>query len=54
MDFRNSDAGRQMALANVEAVWDTEIEARVRAVREGRVEGVPYEQVLTRVDRRLA
>jgi putative addiction module component (TIGR02574 family) len=40
--------------ADVEAAWEAEIEARVRAVREGRVEGIPYEQVLARVDRRLA
>jgi putative addiction module component (TIGR02574 family) len=39
---------------DVEAAWETEIRARVRAVKEGRVEGVPYDQVLARVDRRLA
>jgi putative addiction module component (TIGR02574 family) len=38
----------------VEAAWEAEIQARVRAVKEGRVEGIPYEQVLARVDRRLA
>jgi putative addiction module component (TIGR02574 family) len=40
--------------ADVEAAWETEIEARVRAVKEGRVEGIPYEQVLARVDSHLA
>jgi putative addiction module component (TIGR02574 family) len=40
--------------ADVEAAWETEIEARVRAVKEGRVEGIPYEEVLARVDSRLA
>ncbi len=40
--------------ADVEAAWDVEIQARVRAVQEGRVEGIPYEEVLARVDRRLA
>jgi putative addiction module component (TIGR02574 family) len=40
--------------ANVEAAWEAEIEARLRAVQAGRVEGIPYEQVLARVDRRLA
>jgi putative addiction module component (TIGR02574 family) len=40
--------------ADVEAAWEAEIAARLRAVREGRVEGIPYEQVLARVDRRLA
>jgi putative addiction module component (TIGR02574 family) len=40
--------------ADVEAAWEAEIDARVRAVKEGRVEGIPYEEVLARVDRRLA
>ena len=40
--------------ADVEVAWDVEIQARVRAVQEGRVEGIPYEEVLARVDRRLA
>ena len=40
--------------ADVEAAWDAEIQARVRAVKEGRVKGIPYEEVLARVDRRLA
>ncbi len=40
--------------ADVEAAWEAEIQARLRAVREGRVQGIPYEEVLTRVDRRLA
>ncbi|MEK7674314.1 MAG: addiction module protein, partial [Verrucomicrobiota bacterium] len=35
--------------ADVEAAWDAEIQARVRAVEEGRVEGIPYEQVLARI-----
>jgi len=39
---------------DVEATWEAEIRARVLAVNEGRVEGIPYEQVLARVDRRLA
>ena len=39
--------------ADVEGAWDTEIQARVRAVEEGRVQGIPYEQVLTRIDQRL-
>jgi putative addiction module component (TIGR02574 family) len=40
--------------ADVEAAWEAEIQARLRAVKEGRVQGIPYEQVLARVDRRLA
>jgi putative addiction module component (TIGR02574 family) len=39
---------------DVEAAWDAEIRARVRAVEEGRAEGIPYQQVLARVDQRLA
>ena len=39
--------------ADVEAAWDAEIQARVRAVEEGRVEGIPYEQVLARIYQRL-
>ena len=37
----------------IEAAWEEEISARVKAVEEGRVKGIPYEQVLDRVDRRL-
>ncbi|MBX3745225.1 MAG: addiction module protein [Verrucomicrobiae bacterium] len=33
--------------------WDAELSERVHAVQEGRTEGIPYEQVLARVDRRL-
>ena len=40
--------------ADVEAAWDAEIQARVRAVKAGRAEGIPYEEVLARIDRRLA
>ncbi len=39
--------------ADVEGAWDAEIKARLRAVQAGRVEGIPYEQVLARVDKRL-
>jgi putative addiction module component (TIGR02574 family) len=40
--------------ADVEAAWEAEIQARLRAVKEGRVQGIPYEEVLARVGRRLA
>ena len=40
--------------ADVEAAWETEIQARLRAVRDRRVEGIPYEEVLARIDRRFA
>ncbi len=36
--------------ADVEAAWEAEIQARGRAVKEGRMEGIPYEEVLARVD----
>ena len=39
---------------DVEANWEAEIQARLGAVKEGRVAGIAYEQVLARVDRRLA
>jgi putative addiction module component (TIGR02574 family) len=38
----------------VEEMWEAEIQARLRAVKEGRVQGIPYEQVLARIDRHLA
>ena len=38
---------------DVAEAWDAEISERVRAVQEGRTDGIPYEQVLARVDRRL-
>jgi putative addiction module component (TIGR02574 family) len=37
----------------IEAAWEEEICARVKAVEEGRVSGIPYEQVIERVNRRL-
>jgi len=38
---------------NVQAAWEAEIQARVRAVNEGRVAEIPYDQVLARIDRRF-
>ena len=38
---------------DIQQTWDTEISERVRAVQQGRTEGIPYEEVLARVDRRL-
>jgi putative addiction module component (TIGR02574 family) len=40
--------------ADIDAAWETEIQARIKAVKEGRIEGIPYEEVLARVDRRFA
>ncbi len=38
----------------VEAAWEAELRERVLAVEQDRVEGIPYEKVLARVDQRLA
>lgn len=39
---------------DVEEIWEAEIEARLQAVKEGRVQGIPYEEVLARINRRLS
>jgi hypothetical protein len=39
---------------NIEGAWTAEIQERVRAVEEGCTEGIPYDQVLARIDQRLA
>jgi hypothetical protein len=38
----------------IDAAGDVEIRERVRAVEEGRIVGIPYDEVLARIDRRLA
>jgi len=38
---------------DVQQAWDAEITERVRALQEGGTNGIPYEQVLARVNRRL-
>jgi putative addiction module component (TIGR02574 family) len=47
------DLDQQEANPAIEAAWEEEIRARVQAVEEGRVKGIPYGQVLDRVNRRL-
>lgn len=37
-----------------EAAWDAEIRDRVQAIDEGRVTGVPYEDVMREAESRLA
>ncbi len=37
-----------------EAAWDSEIADRIRAIDEGRVTGVAYEEVMRAAERRLA
>jgi len=39
---------------DIETAWDKEIQERVQAVEQGEVEGIPYDQVLARIDQRLA
>ena len=36
-----------------EAAWDTEIRDRIRAIDEGRVSGIPYEDVMRDAEQRL-
>ncbi len=36
-----------------EAAWDSEIRDRIRAIDEGRVAGVPYEEVMRLAEERL-
>ena len=38
---------------DAEAAWDSELGERIRAVDEGRVAGVAYEDVMRAVERRL-
>ncbi len=37
-----------------EAAWDLEIRDRIRAIDEGRIVGVPYEDVMRSAEERLA
>jgi putative addiction module component (TIGR02574 family) len=37
-----------------EAAWDLEIRHRIRAIDEGRVAGIPYEDVMREAEDRLA
>jgi putative addiction module component (TIGR02574 family) len=39
---------------DAEAAWDSEIGDRIRAVDEGRVTGIAYEDVMREAERRLA
>jgi putative addiction module component (TIGR02574 family) len=39
---------------DAEAAWDSEIRDRIRAVDEGRVTGIAYEDVMREAERRLA
>ena len=37
-----------------EAAWDNEIRDRIRAIDDGRVTGIPYEDVMREAERRIA
>jgi putative addiction module component (TIGR02574 family) len=37
----------------VEAAWDAEIRERIRAIDEGREEGIPHEDVMRAIEERL-
>ena len=39
---------------DAEAAWDSEMRDRIRALDEGRVAGVPYEDVMRSAEARLA
>ena len=39
---------------NAEVAWDVEIRDRIRAIDEGRVVGISYEEVTREAERRLA
>jgi len=45
-DDSNSEDG-------IDEAWDAEIPDGVRTVDKGRAAGIPYERVLTQIDRRL-
>lgn len=37
----------------ISAAWENEIQARIRAIDEGRVVGIPHEEVMRRIELRL-
>jgi len=39
--------------AEVSAAWDVEIRERIRAIEEGRVIGIPHEEVMREMEARL-
>ena len=41
------------ATPEIEAAWNTEIESRVKEIREGRAEGIPAEQVMAEARKKL-
>ncbi len=39
--------------AKASAAWDAEIRDRIQAIDDGRISGIPYEQVLQEAEQRL-
>ena len=48
--LESAEAGEPEA----EAAWDSEIRDRIRAIDEGRVTGIAYEDVMREAEKRLA
>jgi Putative addiction module component len=48
------ESAEDAADPEAEAAWDSEIADRLRAIDEGRVAGVAYEDVMREAERRLA
>lgn len=47
------DIDQPAASGDIDAVWDEEIRARIKAVDEGRAVGIPYEDVRKEITGRL-
>jgi putative addiction module component (TIGR02574 family) len=47
------DIDRPPKGGDVELAWDQEIRARIKAADEGRVTGIPYEQIKSELTRRF-
>jgi putative addiction module component (TIGR02574 family) len=47
------ESAGEVSEAEAAVAWEAEIQDRIRAVKEGREKGIPYEEVLLEVDRRL-
>jgi putative addiction module component (TIGR02574 family) len=48
LDDESDDSG------DVAEAWDQEIQSRIRAIDEGRVQGIPYNEAMAELDKRLA
>jgi hypothetical protein len=43
----------EMSDADAEIAWEVEIRERIATIEEGRVTGIPYDEVMREADRRL-